>query len=479
MTANANSSDDVFALIEREQGRYLEELKEYIRIPSISTDPDYKGEVGRCSDWLIARLRAAGLTAEKIATDGHPLVYAEWLGAGPGKPTVLFYGHYDVQPPDPLEEWRNPPFEPTEEGDCLVARGATDDKGQSYAHVKAVEAMLAQRGALPVNVKFLVEGEEESGGESIEKFVRADRGRKLACDAVVISDTSLWAPGVPALTYGLKGLAYFEIRVQGPNRDLHSGVYGGGVVNPANALAEIIASLRDCRTGEIRIAGFFDDVRPLADWERQEFATLGFDEDEVRHDLGVETLAGEAGYSYIERTWARPTCDVNGMWSGYQGKGAKTVLPARAGCKVSFRLVADQKPARIAELVREHVAKFTPPGVTVEVEYLHGAEPVAVDATGAIAQEALTALEEVWGSRAQRIRSGGSIPIVGTFSGVLGVPVLLMGFGLEDDRLHSPNEKFNISHFYSGIRAVARFLDRLAAMPAASRAPSTHSGTGA
>lgn len=467
MTAKSTSSDDVFAQIERERGRFLAELKEYIRIPSISTDPAYKSEVDRCADWLIARMKAAGLTTEKIATDGHPLVYAEWLGAGAKKPTVLFYGHYDVQPPDPLEEWRNPPFEPTEEGDCLVARGATDDKGQSYAHVKAVEAMLSRRGSLPVNVKFLVEGEEESGGESIEKFVRADAGRKLACDVVVVSDTSLWAPGIPALTYGLKGLAYFEIRVQGPNRDLHSGVYGGGVTNPANALAEIIASLRDCRTGEIRVAGFFDDVRPLADWERKEFAALDFDDSEVKRDLAVDALTGEADYSYVERTWARPTCDVNGLWSGYQGKGAKTVLPARAGCKVSFRLVADQKPARIAELVRAHVARFTPPGVAVEVEYLHGADPVAVDATGPIAQEALAALEEVWGHRALRTRSGGSIPIVGTFSGVLAVPVLLMGFGLEDDRLHSPNEKFNISHFYLGIRAVARFLDRLAAMPAA------------
>ncbi len=466
MTTNATSSDDVFARIAREQRRYLAELKEYLRIPSISTDPAYKDEIGRCADWLIAKLEAAGLTTRKIATAGHPLVYAERLDAGADKPTVLFYGHYDVQPPDPLEEWRNPPFEPTEEGDCLVGRGSTDDKGQSYTHVKAVEALLAERGKLPVNVKFLVEGEEESGGESIEKFVRADAGKQLACDVVVVSDTSLWAPGVPALTYGLKGLAYFEIRVQGPNRDLHSGVYGGGVTNPANALAEIIASLRDCRTGKIQVAGFYDEVRPLADWERKEFAALDFDDNETKTDIAVAALSGEAGYSYVERTWARPTCDVNGLWSGYQGKGAKTVLPAKAGCKVSFRLVADQRPARIAELVKAHVAKFTPPGVTVEVEFLHGADPVTVDATGPIAQQALAALAEVWGNRALRIRTGGSIPIVGTFSGVLGVPVLLMGFGLEDDRLHSPNEKFNISHFHSGIRAVARFLDRLAAMPA-------------
>jgi acetylornithine deacetylase/succinyl-diaminopimelate desuccinylase-like protein len=458
----SHSTQDVFARIDREKDAYLEELKDYLRIPSISTDPGYAAEVGRCADWLIARLKEAGLATEKIATAGHPLVYAEWTGAGPDAPTILFYGHYDVQPPDPLAEWRNPPFEPTVEGEQLVARGATDDKGQSYAHVKAVAAMLAERGKLPVNVKFIVEGEEESGGEAIDKFVRADAGRKLAADVVVVSDSSMWDRGVPAITYGLKGLAYFEIRVQGPNRDLHSGVYGGGVGNPANALAEIVAALRDGRTGRIKVPGFYDDVRPLADWERKEFEALGLSESEVAADLAVSELPGEQGYSYIERTWARPTCDVNGLWSGYQGKGAKTVLPASAGCKVSFRLVADQTPARIAELVRAHVASVTPPGVRVEVEYLHGAAAVTVDATGPFAQAALEALEDVWGKRALRIRTGGSIPIVGTFSQVLRVPVLLIGLGLEEDRLHSPNEKFDIPNFQQGIRAIARLLDRVA-----------------
>ncbi len=457
-----HSTDDVFARIDRDKGEYLAELKEFLKIPSISTDPDYRAEVSRCCDWLIARFRDAGLATEKISTAGHPLVYAEWTGAGAKRPTVLFYGHYDVQPPDPLDEWRHPPFEPTEEGDQLVARGATDDKGQAYAQVKAVAAMLAERGALPVNVKFIVEGEEECGGAAIEKFVREDRGGKLAADVVVVSDTAMWAPGVPAITYGLKGLAYFEIRVQGPNRDLHSGVYGGGVANPANALAEIVASLHDSRTGRVLVPGFYDDVVPLADWERKEFAALGLDEAEQKRDLDVDALAGEEGYSYVERTWARPTCDVNGLWSGYQGKGAKTVLPASAGCKVSFRLVAGQKPAKIAELVRAHVARVAPPGVRVTVETVHGAEPVTVDATGAYAQAALEGLEEVWGARALRIRTGGSIPIVGTFADVLEVPVLLVGFGLEEDRLHSPNEKFDIPNFYGGIRSVARLLDRFA-----------------
>jgi acetylornithine deacetylase/succinyl-diaminopimelate desuccinylase-like protein len=455
-----SDSRDVLARVEREQPQYLEELKEYIRIPSISTDPDYKGEVLRCAGFLADKLRVAGLTVETIETEGHPLVYAEWLGA-PGKPTVLFYGHYDVQPADPLEEWRNPPFEPTEEGDCLVARGTTDDKGQSYTHVKAVAAMLAERGRLPVNVKFLVEGEEESGGEAIEKFVRADAGRKLGCTSVVVSDTSMYQPGVPALTYGLKGLAYFEIRVYGPNRDLHSGVYGGGVTNPLNALCGIVASLRDEQTGRVLVEGFYDDVRPLADWERKEFAALGFDEEEQRLDLEVADLTGEEGYTYLERTWARPTCDLNGIFGGYMGKGAKTVLPAWAGCKVSFRLVADQTPAKIAELLRAHVEKVTPAGVRVEVDYLHGADAVTVDATGPEAEAALSALEDVWGVRGVRIRTGGSIPIVGTFAQVLRVPVLLLGFGLEDDRLHSPNEKFNISHYFNGIKTVVRLLDRM------------------
>jgi len=460
MTADSN---DVFARLERGRDRAVAELCDFLRIPSISTDPAYAKEVDRAADWLLGRFAAAGLTTEKIATERHPLVYAEWTGAGADKPTVLVYGHYDVQPPDPLDLWRNPPFEPTIEEGRLVARGATDDKGQSYAHVVAVAAMLAERGKLPVNVKFLIEGEEESGGASIDAYVRADGGEKLACDCVLVSDTSMWAAGVPALTYGLKGLAYFEIRVQGPNRDLHSGVFGGGVENPANAVATIVASLRDPKTGRILVDGFYDDVRPLADWERQEFAALGWDEEETRADLEVSALAGEEGYSYVERTWARPTCDVNGLWSGYQGEGAKTVLPAMAGCKVSFRLVADQTPERVSELVRAHVAKVAPPGVRVTVQALHGAEPVTVDATGEIAEKALAAMSDVWGTEARRIRTGGSIPIVGTFSQVLDVPVLLMGFGLEDDNLHSPNEKFDLVNYHDGAKAVVRFLDRLGA----------------
>jgi len=453
-------SRDVFARIEREKGQYLSELKDYLRIPSISTDPDYQPEVLRCSDFLLDKLRAAGLTAEKIETAGHPLIYAEWLGA-PGKPTVLFYGHYDVQPADPLELWRNPPFEPTEEGDCLVARGSTDDKGQSYCHVKGVAAILAERGKLPVNVKFIVEGEEEAGGEAIEEFVKTDAGKKLACDAVVVSDSSMYGPSQPALTYGLKGLAYFEIKVTGANRDLHSGSYGGGVTNPLNAACEIIAKLRDNATGRVLVPGFYDDVRELAAWERAEFKALPFTEEEQRAELGVPELCGEQGYTYLERVWARPTCDVNGIFGGYQGKGAKTVLPAWAGAKFSFRLVPDQKPERIRELVERYLRAIKPPGVTLEVQYLHGADPVLLETSGAIVEASMAALEDVWGTRPFRIREGGSIPIVTAFANVLEVPVMLMGFGLQDDRLHSPNEKFNITNYYAGIRTVVRFLDRL------------------
>src|SRR6202035_3408740 len=339
----ARDSRDVLERIDNEKKAYLEELKDYIRIPSISTDPEYKSEVRRAAEFLRGKMQAAGLTAELIDTAGHPLVYGEWKGA-PGSPTVLFYGHYDVQPVDPVELWRHPPFEPTEEGDKLVARGATDDKGQSFAHLKGVAAMLAARGKLPVNVKFLVEGEEEAGGEAIDRYVREDGGKRLACDCVVISDSSLYGPGQPALVYGLKGLAYMELKVTGPNRDLHSGTFGGGVTNPLNALCQIVARLRDAETGKVLVPGFYDDVRPIEAWERAEVARLPFDEEAYRRALGVAEVFGEQGYTTRERVWARPTCDVNGIFGGYMAKGAQTVLPSWGGAKVSMRLVPDQKP---------------------------------------------------------------------------------------------------------------------------------------
>ncbi len=455
-----HDSQDVLDRIDREKGRYLDELKDYLRIPSISTDPDYAAEVRRASAFLIDQMKAAGLAAEAIDAGGHPLVYGEWTGAA-GQPTVLFYGHYDVQPADPLDLWKSPPFEPTVADGYLVARGSTDDKGQSFAHVKAIQALLAERGRLPVNVKLLIEGEEESGGAAIERYVREDAGRRLAADCVVISDTSMYAPGQPSLIYGLKGLAYMEVRVTGPDKDLHSGTFGGGVTNPLNALCHIVSRLWDAETGRVLVPGFYDDVRPLADWEREEFAALPFDEAEYAASLGVSETFGEQGYTTRERTWARPTCDVNGIFGGYQGKGAKTVIASWGGAKISMRLVPDQEPKKIARLFTEHVHEVAPPGVTVEVADLHGAQPTLLETEGPEFEACAAAMEAVWGKRPVLVREGGSIPVVSTFDEVLDAPILMMGFGLPDDGLHSPNERFKVENFYDGIRATALFLDRL------------------
>ena len=459
------SSQGIMKRIENEKEVYLEELKDYLRIPSISTDPAYGDEVLRCANFVADKMKFAGLDARLIQrTTGYPLVYGEWVGA-PNRPTILFYGHYDVQPADPLELWSNPPFEPTVVGDELIARGATDDKGQSYAHLKAVSALLEERGELPVNVKFIIEGEEESGGETIENFVKEDAGKLLSCDAVFISDSAMYAPGQPSLVYGLKGLAYMEIKVLGPNRDLHSGSFGGAVANPLNALAQIVAQLRDPETGRVLIPGFYDGVVALEPWERKEFSNLSFDEDAYRKDLGLRDVSGEQGYTTLERVWARPTCDVNGIFGGYSGHGAKTVLPAWGGAKVSMRLVPDQDPKHIEGLFADYVHSIAPKGVEVEVVAHHGAPPVLLDTQGPIVDAAMAAMADVW-QRPVRVREGGSIPIVSTFSQVLDVPILLLGFGLADDRLHSPNEKFNISNFYGGIKAIVRFLDRLAEVEA-------------
>ena len=457
----SHNSRDVLDRIDDRKGEYLEELKDYLRIPSISTDPEYRDQVHEASRFLREQMDRAGLETDSIDAGGYPLVYGEWTGA-PGQPTVLFYGHYDVQPADPLELWRSPPFEPVEVDGYLVARGATDDKGQSYAHVKAIAAMLEERGRLPVNVKLLVEGEEESGGASIERFVRQDGGRRLAADCVVISDTSMFAPGQPSLIYGLKGLAYMELEVTGPDRDLHSGTFGGGVTNPLNALAHILAALWDDETGRVQIPGFYDEVRPIEDWERDEFGALPFDEGEYASGLGVSEPFGEEGYTVRERVWARPTCDVNGVFGGYQGKGAKTVIPSWGGAKVSMRLVPDQDPETIARRFEAFVREVAPRGVRVEVTHHHGARPTLLETEGPAVEAAKEAMEAVWGKRPVLVREGGSIPIVSAFDEVLQVPVLMMGFGLPDDGLHSPNERFKIENFYDGIRAVALFLDRLA-----------------
>jgi len=447
------------AYLSTHRDRHLDELFDLLRIPSVSTDPAYRDDVARGAAFMKERMQEAGLSVEVVATSGHPIVYGTWLNA-PGAPTVLIYGHYDVQPPEPLDEWRNPPFEPTLEDGNIVARGATDDKGQMYCHIKAIEAHMRVHGRLPVNVHVIIEGEEEVGSPSLEPFLRARRDA-LACDLALVSDTPMFGPGRPSITYGLRGITYVEIVVTGPSHDLHSGLYGGGVVNPANALARIVASFHDA-DGRVAIDGFYDAVQPLSEAERQDMRDLGHDEDAFRREVGVEVSSGEPGYSVIERTTSRPTLDVNGIWSGYTGEGAKTVLPSKASAKVSCRLVPDQTPDAIEAMLRAHIARVCPPGVTVQVRGHHGTAPCVVPRDGAHVQAVSRALERVWGCPAVFTRGGGSIPIVSSFREILGVDTILMGLGLEDDRLHSPNEKFGVENFVQGIRACAFALEELA-----------------
>jgi acetylornithine deacetylase/succinyl-diaminopimelate desuccinylase-like protein len=451
------------AYLEKHRERFEEQLKELIRIPSVSAQPDHDQDTRRAAEFVRDDLAAMGLKAELIATKRHPLVHAEWLGA-PGKPTVLIYGHYDIQPAEPLEPWLSSPFEPTIRNGNLYARGATDDKGQMFTHLKAAEAWLKVAGGFPVNVKFLIEGEEEVGGASLEAYM-AENHKKLACDYAVISDTSQFAPGMPAITYGLKGLAYFELLVQGANRDLHSGTYGGAVANPLNALAGILASLKG-PDGKIQIDGFYDAVKPLEDWERAAFAKLPFSEAEFQADLAAPALWGEKDYTTLERKWARPTCDVHGLFGGYAGPGPKTVLPCKCGAKLSFRLVPDQDPQTIEALFREHVRKHTPPGVTVEVISHHGAPAVLVNVDTPGFRAAVRAVEAGFGARPVFIREGGSIPVVGLIKQHLKVDTLLLGWGQNDDNLHGPNEKFSLADFHRGIKASAHLLHELANEPA-------------
>jgi len=451
--------DRIDAYLKERSGDFEEQLKELLRIPSVSAQPKHDADTRRAAEFIRDDLAAMSLDAQIIETQRHPLVYAEWLGAE-GKPTVLIYGHYDVQPPEPREPWNSEPFEPVVRDGNIYARGATDDKGQMLTHLKAVEAWLKTEGRLPVNVKILIEGEEEVGGASLEAYV-AENAAKLKCDYAVISDTSQFAPGMPAITYGLKGLAYFEVHVKGANRDLHSGTYGGAVANPLNALSKILASLTDAE-GRIAVAGFYDDVKPLEDWERDAFKKLPFSEADFQADLGVTALFGETGYTTLERKGARPTCDINGIWGGYAGDGPKTVLPCQAGAKFSFRLVPDQDPKKIGELVRKHVEAVTPPGVTVEIITHHGAPAVLVDVDTPGVKAAVKAIETAFGVEPVFIREGGSIPVVGLFKQHLKVDTLLLGWGQNDDNLHGPNEKFSLADFHRGTRASAHLLNELA-----------------
>jgi acetylornithine deacetylase/succinyl-diaminopimelate desuccinylase-like protein len=451
--------DRVDAYLESNRNAFEEQLKALIRIPSVSCQPAHDLDTRRAAAFVRDDLASMGLASELIETNRHPLVYAEWSGAR-GAPTILIYGHYDVQPPEPLEPWLSPPFEPTVKNGNLYARGATDDKGQMFTHLKAVEAWLKTVGTLPINVKILIEGEEEVGGASLEAYVGQNHNR-LKCDYAVISDTSQFAPGIPAITYGLKGLAYFEVLIEGANRDLHSGTYGGAVANPLNALATILASLKG-PDGKIRIAGFYDQVKPLEDWERAEFAALGFSEGDFQADLHVPSLEGEAGYTTLERKWARPTCDVNGIFGGYAGPGPKTVLPCKAGAKLSFRLVPNQDPKTVARQFKDHVAKVCPPGVTYEVITHHGAPAVLVSVDTPGVKAAVRAVEKGFGTKPVFMREGGSIPVVGLIKEHLGVDTLLLGWGQTDDNLHGPNEKFCVADFHRGIKSSAHLLEEVA-----------------
>jgi acetylornithine deacetylase/succinyl-diaminopimelate desuccinylase-like protein len=452
--------DAIGRYLEEHRERFLDDLKAVLRIPSVSAQPDHAPDMRRCAEHVAGHLRGLGLTrAEVMPTEGHPAVYAEWLGA-PGKPTVLLYGHYDVQPPDPLDLWHTPPFEPTLRDGKLYARGAVDDKGQVYMHVAAIEAHMKVNGRLPVNLKLLIEGEEEVGSLHLEAFIRTHR-KMLDADVIVVSDTGMGGPDQPALTYALRGLLYGQIEVVGPARDLHSGHFGGAVANPANALCAIIAALKDGE-GRITVPGFYDRVRPLTAAEREAFRQLPFDEAAYLAESGAPAPFGEKGFSTLERATARPTLDVNGMWSGYIGEGEKTVLPSFAGAKISMRLVPDQDPEDLAPRFEAYVRKLAPQGVTARVVHLQGSPPFITSPDHPMLEAARRALARVWAKPPVMIREGGSIPVMSTFEHTHGLPSILMGFGLDDDQVHAPNEKFSLTSYYGGMHSAACLYEEIA-----------------
>jgi acetylornithine deacetylase/succinyl-diaminopimelate desuccinylase-like protein len=452
---------DLEAWLRQHESRTMEELFDLLRIPSVSARSEHDADVTRAANWVRDALERIGFSSELHPTAGHPIVLAEWrsttANAAQRVPTVLVYGHYDVQPAEPLDLWESPPFEPTVRDGRLYARGSVDDKGQLFAHIKALEAHLAVRGALPVNVIVLAEGEEEVGSENLEAFIR-ENAERLECDAVVISDSAMFAPGMPSILFALRGMSYFQIDLEGPTTDLHSGSYGGAVVNPAMALARILATFHD-DTGRVAIPGFYDDVREWDARVLEQVRGLPFDESRFLAETGAESLGGEAGRSVLERLWARPTCEVNGLLSGYTGEGSKTVLPSKAMAKVSCRLVTDQDPERIGELFRAHIERVAPPGVRVQVSLLHGGRPWQADLQGPLFDAAAVALEAAFGRAPVFTGEGGSIPVVGDFESILGAPVLLMGFGLPGENAHAPNEWIGMDNLAGGIRAIATFLD--------------------
>lgn len=440
--------------------QFLEQLKTFVAIPSISTLPQHREDIQRAATWLLGQLQELGLSAEVVPIEGgHPLVYGEWLKA-PGKPTVLFYGHYDVQPVDPLDEWRHPPFEPTMVGDDLFARGASDDKGQLFGILKALESLVRSDGQLPINIKILIEGEEEIGSPATSRWM--DRhARKVACDFAWVSDGTLFAPGLPTLEIGLRGLLYTEVEVRGATRDLHSGLYGGAAPNPLNALASIIAGLKDKR-GRVTVPRFYASVRDPSAEEKMSWERLPFREDDYLKDLGIPVAPGEEGYGILERRWTRPTLDVHGIVGGWIGAGSKTVIPGTAVAKISMRLVPDQKAKTIFRAFEKKVKALAPAGVEVQVRQLAAADPVLVDPSTPVIQTASKVLQQVWGTAPVYVREGGSVPIVAKFDQVLKVPTVMFVFGPTDSRQHAPNEKFHIPDFHRGIETIITFLQQVA-----------------
>jgi acetylornithine deacetylase/succinyl-diaminopimelate desuccinylase-like protein len=459
--------DSVISFIESGHERYLRELSEFLSIPSVSTNPANIPDMKRCADWVGDHMKGIGLNNVQIfPTPGHPIVYGEWLGA-PGKPTVLVYGHYDVQPVEPLDLWESPPFQATIRGENLYARGSADDKGQVYIHLKSLEAFLRNGNALPVNVKLLIEGEEEIGSEHLEEFVQAHT-ELLKADIVLISDSSMFAKGVPSICYGLRGLAYLQVDLIGPSKDLHSGSFGGSVHNPIQVLAEIIAQLHD-RNGRVTIPGFYRNVLPLTKKERAAYRKLPFSDKKYAKELGLKQLYGEKGFTTLERVWARPTLECNGIWGGFTGEGAKTVLPSKASAKISMRLVPNQKAGSIAKLFEKHIKRIAPKTVSVTVRNLHGGEPAMTPIDSPGVKAAVAALEKGFGKKPLYQREGGSIPIVVQFKQLLGIDTVLLGFGLPDENAHAPNEFLNLHNFYNGIKTSAHFFNELPAFMSGKR----------
>jgi len=437
----------------------VEELKALLKIPSISADSAYLDAMEEAAAFVHGQLAGAGCDAEIIPTAGHPIVFGEWNKL-PDAPTVLVYGHYDVQPPDPLEDWVTPPFEPDVRDGHIYARGATDDKGQMYTHIKSVEAWLQTVGTLPVNVKFIIEGEEEVGSDNLDTFIEANK-EKCACDVAVVSDTAQYCPGMPAITYGLRGIMCCEVTLSGPNQDLHSGVFGGSIANPVNSLAKLLGRLID-DDGRIQIPGFYDDVVPLTDEERSAFAALPFKEADYLANLGMDAVHGETGFSTTERRWARPTCDINGIIGGYTGEGPKTIVPAFATAKISCRLVPNQQEPQLIAAMEAFLREHCPPGLRLDFKVWHGCPAVLCDMNSPYMAAAKTAITQGFGTEPVLIREGGSIPVVGTFKELLEVDTLLLGWGQNTDNLHSPNERFSLDAFHRGTLSSAWLWNALA-----------------